>query len=43
MMNTLNVNLRNQTVADGRQTYRAPANVKLPDSVGMSWNGLIFI
>lgn len=33
-MNTLNINLRNQTSGLNRQTFRASANVKLPDWVG---------
>lgn len=34
-MNGLNVNLQNLTRGADRHTFRAPANFKLPDSVGM--------
>jgi hypothetical protein len=33
-MNGLDLSLRNETAGD-RHTFRAPANFKLPDSVGM--------
>jgi cathepsin L len=40
-MNTLKINLRNQSQALDRHTFRAPANVRLPNSVDWTTKGYV--